>query len=125
MVKKKKVSNNSAELVEMIVKGIREKQGKKIVSLQLGVLPNTVCEYFVICHANSRTQVEAIADAIEHHVKTSLGYKVWHREGFENSEWLLLDYADVVVHIFQEETRDFYRLETLWADAGRTDYAAD
>jgi ribosome-associated protein len=124
MVKKKLVSNDSAALVEMIVKGIQEKQGKAIVSLQLGVLPNTVCEYFVICHGTSRTQVEAIADAVEHFVKTNLGQKVWHREGFENSEWLLLDYSDVVVHIFQEETRDFYRLEKLWADAVRTDYAA-
>jgi ribosome-associated protein len=124
MVKKKQVSNDSAALVEMIVKGIQEKQGKAIVSLQLGVLPNSVCEYFVICHGTSRTQVEAIADAVEHFVKTNLGQKVWHREGFENSEWLLLDYSDVVVHIFQEETRDFYRLDKLWADAVRTDYAA-
>jgi ribosome-associated protein len=124
MVKKKTLNNDSAALVEMIVKGIQEKQGKQIVSLQLGVLPNTVCEYFVICHGTSRTQVEAIADAVEHFVKTNLGQKVWHREGFENSEWLLLDYSDVVVHIFQEEKRDFYRLEKLWADASRTDYAA-
>lgn len=124
MVKKKQTDNDSAALVEMIVKGIQEKQGKQIVSLQLGKLPNTICEYFVICHGTSRTQVEAIADAVEHHVKTNLGQKVWHREGFENSEWLLLDYSDVVVHIFQEETREFYRLEKLWADAGRKDYAA-
>ena len=125
MVKKKQLNNDSSALVEMIVKGIQEKQGKQIVSLHLGVLPNTVCEYFVICHGTSRTQVEAIADAVEHYVKTNLGQKVWHREGFENSEWLLLDYSDVVVHIFQEQTRDFYRLEKLWADADRTDYAAE
>jgi len=123
MVKKKVTNNDSAALVELIVKGIQDKHGKQIVSLKLGILPNMVCEYFVICHGTSRTQVEAIADAVEHYVKTNLGQKVWHREGFENSEWLLLDYSDVVVHIFQEETRDFYRLEKLWADAGRTDYA--
>jgi len=80
-------------------------------------IPNAVSRYFVICHGTSRTQVEAIADSVENLVRKANGSKPWHKEGYENAEWILLDYVDVVVHIFQDQTRSFYKLEELWADA--------
>lgn len=121
----KKRKNESEILVDIIIKGIQEKKGKDIVSLNFIALPNTVCNYFIICHGNTKIQVEAIAESVENDVRKILGSKPWHKEGFENAEWLLIDYADVVVHIFQEETRMFYNLEKLWADAEITKYEND
>jgi ribosome-associated protein len=114
-VKKKKTE--SQILAETIINGIKEKKGKDIVSLDLSHLKNSICNYFIICHGTSRTQVEAIADSIENEVRKDLKEKPWHREGQENAEWILLDYIDVVAHVFQEKQRDFYQLENLWADA--------
>ncbi len=104
-------------LAETIVDSIQEKKGKEIVSLKLKKIPNAVCDYFIICHGTSKIQVEAIAESVEEEVKKAFGYNPWHKEGFENAEWILLDYIAVVVHIFQENTRAFYNLEDLWADA--------
>jgi len=121
----KKRKNESEILADIIIKGIQEKKGKDIVSLNFIGLPNTVCNYFIICHGNTKIQVEAIAESVEKNVREVSGSKPWHKEGFENAEWLLIDYADVVVHIFQEETRMFYNLEKLWADAEITKYEND
>lgn len=85
--------------------------------MNLKNIQNAVTDYFIICHGTSSTQVEAIADSIEFEVKKITGIKPWHKEGFQNAEWILLDYADVVVHIFQEKIRAFYQIESLWADA--------
>lgn len=117
---KRKKSEASDLLADIVVKGMQERKAADIVKLNLGPLPNSITDYFVICHGNSRTQVEAIADSVESEVKKVIGINPWHREGFENCEWILLDYFDVVVHIFQSETRGFYQLERLWADAERT-----
>jgi ribosome-associated protein len=119
MVKRKK-SETSGILADIVVHGMQERKANDIVKLNLGLLQNSITDYFVICHGTSRTQVEAIADSVEAEVKKAVGATPWHREGFENSEWILLDYFDVVVHIFQAETRSFYQLERLWADAERT-----
>ena len=121
----KRKKNESEILADVIIKGIQEKKGKDIVSLNFTRLPNTVCNYFILCHGNTKIQVEAIAESVEEEVRKTLGVKPWHKEGFENAEWLLIDYADVVVHIFQEETRMFYNLEKLWADAEITKYESD
>ena len=121
----KQKKNESEILAGIIIKGIQEKKGKDIVSLNFTRLPNTVCNYFILCHGNTKIQVEAIAESVEEEVRKTLGVKPWHKEGFENAEWLLIDYADVVVHIFQEETRMFYNLEKLWADAEITKYESD
>ena len=121
----KQQKNESEILASIIIKGIQEKKGKDIVSLNFTRLPNTVCNYFILCHGNTKIQVEAIAEFVEEEVRKTLGAKPWHKEGFENAEWLLIDYADVVVHIFQEETRMFYNLEKLWADAEITKYESD
>jgi ribosome-associated protein len=102
--------------VDIIIEGIKEKKGKEIVSIDISKLENSVCRYFIICHGDSNTQVSAIAQWIEKVVEDDLNEKVWKKQGFENAQWILLDYVDIVVHIFQKEFRDFYDLESLWAD---------
>ncbi len=119
MVKTKK-KDDSQTLIDSIVKGIQEKKGLEIVILDLAKLNSTVCDYFVICHGTSRTHTGAIADSIEAEAKKATGQFPRRREGFSNAEWILLDYLDVVVHVFQEPVRNFYKLEALWADAPRT-----
>jgi ribosome-associated protein len=114
---KKKKKTETEILTEAIINGIRDKKGKNIVSLNLTDIKNSICDYFIICHGTSRTHVEAIADSIEDTVRKTLMEKPWHREGRENAEWILLDYIDVVAHVFQEKPREFYQLENLWADA--------
>jgi len=118
MVKRKK-SETSGMLADIIVKGMQEKLGLDIVKLNLSGIPNSITDYFVICHGSSRSQVDAIADSVQFEVKKAIGAIASHKEGFENCEWILLDYFDVVVHIFQAEARSFYQLEKLWADAPR------
>ncbi len=108
---------NTALLAEMAVKGIQEKKGKDIVVVDLREIHHAVCDFFVICHGDSNRQVEAIADSVEEETHKSLNEKPWHKEGYENAEWILIDYVHVVVHIFHKESREFYSLEKLWADA--------
>ncbi|MBN1338269.1 MAG: ribosome silencing factor [Bacteroidales bacterium] len=110
-------SGEPEKLRDAVVKGMLNKKGLDIVSLQLSKIPGPVCDYFVICHGTNKNQVEAIADAVQDEVALEFHYKPWHKEGVENAEWILLDYVDVVVHIFLEDTRRFYNLEKLWADA--------
>ena len=76
-----------------------------------------MCDYFIICHADSTTQVSALAESVEDTVRIEMGEKPWNSEGQTNATWILLDYSNVVVHVFQRETREFYNLEELWADA--------
>lgn len=105
------------ELIENIIEGIQRKKGKEIVVLDFRKIENAVCQYFIICHANSGTQVQAISESIEEVVKQNLKERVWHREGTDNAQWILLDYGHIVAHVFQEEYRKHYKLESLWADA--------
>lgn len=105
------------ELLDTIVDGILDKKGHNILVLDLRPTGNTMADWFVICHGNSNTQADAIADSVEDTVRKKLNSKPWHTEGFQNAEWILLDYVNVVVHVFQEHIREFYRLEDLWADA--------
>jgi ribosome-associated protein len=116
MIENKSV-NDSKTIVEFVIKGIQEKKGHHIVDIDLSKIQNAVCNNFVICHGESKRQVEAIADSVQEYVRIYAGEKPWHKEGFENAEWILLDYADVVVHVFNIEARKFYNLESLWADA--------
>jgi ribosome-associated protein len=111
------ITDLSMMLSEIAVEGIQEKKGKDIVSLDLRNIKNAVTDYFIVCHGESRTQVEAIARSVEEEIFRKTGENPWHREGFENAEWILLDYINIVVHIFQQEKRDFYGIERLWADA--------
>src|SRR5688572_19389307 len=104
-------------ITDVIVKGMEEKKGHDIVVMDLRSLSGAVTDYFVICHADSDRQVEAIAKSVEEEVYKAMNEDPWGREGFENSEWILLDYVNVVVHVFQKEKREFFGLEELWGDA--------
>ena len=118
--RKTKIETNTDLLLLSIVEGLHRKKGKDVVSLDLSKIENSVCKHFVICHGDSNTQVDALADSVEDTVQKMTGEKVWHKEGKNTATWILLDYSDVVVHIFQKSHRDFYKLEDLWADAKLT-----
>lgn len=117
MPRKKEIQ--APDLKELILKGIEEKKGKDITVLDLTSISHAVCKYFIICSGDSTTQVQAIADSVQDEVLKGCGEKPWHTEGYENREWILVDYADVVVHVFLPEIREFYGLELLWSDAVR------
>jgi len=114
MSKKEKTEN---KLLDAVLEGIQRIKGKEITLIDLNSINHTECGYFVICHGTSNTQVESIAHSVEDTVKELTGENVWHRDGYRNSIWILLDYGDIMVHVFQEEAREFYNLEGLWADA--------
>lgn len=109
------------ELHELVIRGIQEKKGKEITLLDLRGIRDRVADHFVICQAESSTQIKAIADSVEEEVKNHLNERPISTEGRENAQWVLLDYGDVVVHIFHPESRAFYAMEELWNDAIRTD----
>ncbi len=109
-------------LVDAVVQGMQEVKAKDIVHLDLREVPNTVCDHFIICHGDSSTQVQAIARSVEKFTLQQVDEKPWHTEGKENAGWVLLDYVDVVVHIFLRDVRTFYGLDQLWADAIRNTY---
>ncbi|WP_299061743.1 ribosome silencing factor [uncultured Polaribacter sp.] len=115
----KKVSTD--DLIALIIKGIDEVKGEGIQLLDLRDIENTVCDYFIICSGNSNTQVNAISGSIQKIVSKELKDKPWHIEGQTNSEWVLMDYVNVVVHIFQKHVREYYDIESLWGDAKITE----
>ena len=104
-------------MAELVVKGMQEKKANDIVVINLKSLKNAVSDYFVISSANSDTQLDAIARSVEEIVQKSSRQNPWQSEGRTNKEWILLDYVDVVVHIFLKDKRAFYALEELWGDA--------
>lgn len=108
---------SNEKIIQQIIHGILEKKGFDVVVIDLSKISSAIAKYFVICTGNSDTQTKAIADSIEDTVKKNLGEKVWHSEGRASGEWILLDYIDVLVHIFLPNSREFYRLEDLWGDA--------
>ncbi len=114
MLKREKETD---QLITQILKGIEEVKGQEIEILDLREIENTVCDYFIICTGGSNTQVSAIVNSIQKIVSKSLKEKPWHVEGLSNAEWVLMDFVDVVVHVFQKQTREFYNIEGLWADA--------
>ena len=114
---KNKVFNESSAISELAVHGIQEKKGNDIIRLDLRNIHSSVSDYFVICHADSATQVRAIANSVEEEIFKGLNLSPRHKEGLENSEWIILDYFDVVVHIFRTDKREFYGVEDLWGDA--------
>ena len=112
-----KVPDNTEQLKNDIVLGMQEKKAKEIVCIDLRNLKNSVADFFVVCHADSRTHIESIARSVEEFVFEKTGENPLHKEGQENAEWILLDYSNVVVHVFLKEKRDFFGIERLWADA--------
>jgi ribosome-associated protein len=104
-------------LLANIIKGIEEVKGNDIDILDLRELDTAVCDYFIICNGNSNTQVNAIVNSIQKIVSKELKDKPWHVEGTDNGEWVLMDYVNIVVHVFQKQIREFYNIEGLWGDA--------
>jgi len=124
-MKKKAVNNNTRDILLQAVAAMQKKKAKNIVSLNLTGIQDAVTDYFLVSHAASKTQVNAIYDYVVETVIKNCEERPYHHEGYKNSEWILIDYVDVVVHIFLEETRSFYNIESLWADAKEKHYESD
>ncbi len=112
----KKEINNDV-LLANIIKGIEEVKGEDINIMDLREIDNASCDYFVICNGNSNTQVNAIMNSVQKTVSKSIQDKPWHVEGSDNAEWVLMDYVNIVVHVFQKHIREYYNIESLWGDA--------
>lgn len=113
----KKRSDETDVLLKNIVKGIFEKKGIDVLKIDLRKLENRIADYFILCHGASGPQVDSICESVEDTVRNETGEKPLHVEGLDNCYWVLIDYGNVIVHIFQEQYRSFYNLESLWADA--------
>lgn len=108
---------NADQLITTIIGGIEDVKGKEITILDLRAIENTVCDYFVVCEGTSNTQVNAIVNSVQKKVSKALKDRPWHIEGEDNAEWVLMDYVNVVVHVFQKHIREYYDIENLWGDA--------
>ena len=120
-----KPKSNEDALISNIVLGIDNVKGVDVSLLDLRDIENTVCSYFVVCTGSSNTHVNAIVSAIKKTVSKELKEKPFHTEGNDNAEWVLIDYVNVVVHVFQKQTRDYYNIEELWGDAKTTKIASN
>ncbi|SDB66923.1 ribosome-associated protein [Flavobacteriaceae bacterium MAR_2010_188] len=116
-----KENKSADQLITTILNGIEDVKGKDIIILDLREIENTVCDYFIICEGTSNTQVNAIVNSIQKKVSKELRDNPWHVEGSDNAEWVLIDYVNVVVHVFQKHIRQFYDIESLWGDAKITE----
>ncbi|WP_040278696.1 ribosome silencing factor [Psychroserpens damuponensis] len=115
-----KKNTSPDQLISTVIAGIEDVKGKEITILDLREIENTVCDYFVICEGTSNTQVNAIVNSIQKKVSKELKDNPWHVEGSDNAEWVLLDYVNIVVHVFQKHIREYYDIESLWGDAKTT-----
>jgi len=115
-----KKQTNADQLITTILAGIEDVKGKNINILDLREIENTVCDYFIVCEGTSNTQVNAIVNSIQKKVSKDIKDKPWHIEGMDNAEWVLMDYVNVVVHVFQKHIREYYDIESLWGDAKTT-----
>ena len=109
-------------LLENIVNSIKESKGKEIVSLDLRKIESAICKYFIVCTGTSNTHVNSIERQIRRKISQDLGEKALHTEGNNTGEWVLIDYYDIIVHVFQEKTRKFYNIEDFWGDAKIINY---
>lgn len=107
----------NSKIIKTILAAIQEKKGEHIVSLDLRKISEAVADFFIICEAGSQPQIRAIAENVESRVKEKCGENPYHHEGFNNLQWVLIDYVNVVVHVMLPENRKFYRLEEMWSDA--------
>lgn len=115
-----KKQTNADDLITTIITGIEDVKGKDISILDLRELENTVCDYFIVCEGTSNTQVNAIVSSIQKKVSKELKDKPFNVEGEDNAEWVLMDYVNIVVHVFQKHIREYYDIESLWGDAKTT-----
>ena len=109
------------ELISLIVQAIEDIKGQNISLLDLRNIENTVCDYFIVCNGNSNTQVNAIVSSVQKNVSKNIREKPYQIEGVENAEWILMDYVNVVVHVFQKHKREYYDIDNLWGDAKITE----
>ena len=116
MTKKK----DTDTLIAHIIEAIEDVKGEEINVLDLRKIENSVCKYFIVCSGNSNTQVRAISGSVQKMVSKAIQEKPWHVEGLDTSEWILMDFVDVVLHVFQKQTREHYDIESLWGDAKQT-----
>jgi ribosome-associated protein len=121
-VKKSSRLSKSSKILKVIIKGIQDKKGENIVSLDMRKIPEAVADFFIICEAGANIQVRAIADSVQELVKKECGELAYRHEGYQALQWVLVDYVNVVVHVFQRETRKFYRLEEMWSDGVMLEY---
>ena len=105
------------QIRDFVVRGMQEKKGQDIVVMDLRNVKNAICDFFVLCSGTSDTQIDAISTSVEEEVYKLSKQDPWHKEGKLNREWILLDYVDVVAHVFKKDRRAFYDLEQLWGDA--------
>ena len=112
--------NETERLIKAIIDGIQDRKGKQITIVDLKEIGNTICQYFIICQGNSPTQVEAIAESIEENARKNANSKPITVDGKRNAEWIAMDYANIIVHIFLPEAREYYDIEHLWEDAQLT-----
>ena len=122
MAKKK---SNADELISKIISGVEDVKGIDLSLLDLRDIENTVCSYFIVCSGSSNTHVNAIVSSVQKTVSKELREKPFHTEGLENSEWVLIDYVNIVVHVFQKHIREYYNIEELWGDAKTTQIASN
>ena len=115
-----KQQTNLDQLITGILAGMEDVKGQNTNILDLREIENTVCDYFIICEGTSNTQVSAIVNSIQKKVSKELKDKPWHIEGLDNAEWVLMDYVNIVVHVFQKQIREYYDIESLWGDAKTT-----
>ncbi|MBX6379329.1 MAG: ribosome silencing factor [Thermoflavifilum aggregans] len=112
----------NSKIITSIIRAIQEKKGQRIVSLDLRKIPEAIADFFIICEADNSIQIKAIAEHVEEYVKQQVGESPYRQEGYTALKWVLLDYVNVVVHIFYPETRQFYKLEEMWSDAEQTEF---
>lgn len=117
MKQRKNKEVSSQDLCQLVAKGMMEKKGQEVAILDLRKVKNAIADFFVICSGTSDTQVDAIADSVEYEVYKAVEENPWHKEGKTNREWILIDYVDVVAHVFNKDRRKYYDLEELWGDA--------
>ncbi|PID90626.1 MAG: ribosome silencing factor [Bacteroidetes bacterium] len=111
------------ELIRVVENAMRSKKARQIVELDLRGIEKRVCDFFIICHADSAPHIKTIAEEVEDRVAAGTGEWPWRMSGMENAQWIVMDYFDVVVHVFSTEARAFYDLESLWQDAVRREVA--
>jgi len=117
-----KVSSKNNILLNAIIESIQSIKGNDLISLNFNKIENSICDFFVICSGTSSTHVKAIEENVRKKVQKMTKQKPWHVEQDNKADWILMDYSDIILHIFQEETRSFYNLEELWGDAKKTSH---
>jgi len=120
----KRLTGNS-KIIKTIINAIRDKKGENIVSLDLRKIQEAVADFFIICEAGSQPQIRAIAEHVEDEIKLKCGESVYHHEGYQKLNWVLIDYVNVVIHVMSKDTRKFYKLEEMWSDASAEAHEID